>query len=108
MNKWGKTFAPMALMVLSCGFAAAQSSGQNSARQKAIADLKEVAYAGNVNAQVQLGVIYLTGVYQVAVEAIVPMNGASGRGVGVFAQLDLYLDDLLPNSLGKPIFVGSR
>ena len=61
MNKFGKTFAPMALMVLSCGFAAAQSSGQNSPRQKAIADLKEVAYAGNVNAQVQLGVIYLTG-----------------------------------------------
>lgn len=39
----------------------AQSSGQTSSRQKAIADLKEVANAGNVNAQVQLGVIYLTG-----------------------------------------------
>ena len=30
-------------------------------KKRAIADLKEVAYAGNVNAQVQLGVIYLTG-----------------------------------------------
>src|SRR5579863_8487504 len=38
----------------------AQSSDQ-VARKKAIADLREIAYAGNVNAQVQLGVIYLTG-----------------------------------------------
>jgi TPR repeat protein len=39
----------------------AQSSAQTSPRQKAIEDLKEIAYAGNVAAQVQLGVIYLTG-----------------------------------------------
>jgi hypothetical protein len=44
----------------------------------------------------------------VAVEAIVPLNGASGHGVGAIAQLDLYLDDLLPDSLGKPIFLGGR
>ena len=41
--------------------ARAQSSERASARQKAIADLKEVAYAGDVNAQVHLGMIYLTG-----------------------------------------------
>jgi len=40
---------------------AAQSSGQATAKQKAVQDLKEIAYAGDVNAQVQLGVIYLTG-----------------------------------------------
>jgi hypothetical protein len=57
---------------------------------------------------IQPGVVYLTSTYQVAVEAIVPLNGTSGHGVGVIAQLDLYLDDLLPDSLGKPIFVGSR
>ena len=43
------------------GLAMAQSSDQASAKKRAIADLKEIAYAGNVNAQVQLGVIYLTG-----------------------------------------------
>jgi hypothetical protein len=53
---------------------------------------------------IQPGVVYLTSTYQVAVEAILPINSASGHGVGVVAQLDLYLDDLLPNSLGKPIF----
>jgi hypothetical protein len=57
---------------------------------------------------IQPGVVYLTSTYQVAVEAIVPLNGASGHGVGAIAQLDLYLDDLLPDSLGKPIFLGGR
>ncbi|MGO9757682.1 MAG: hypothetical protein ACLPNY_13845, partial [Roseiarcus sp.] len=61
-----------------------------------------------ITGTIQPGVIYLTSTYQVAVEAIVPMNGASGHGVGVIAQLDLYLDDLLPDTLGKPIFLGSR
>ena len=34
---------------------------KQSAKKREIADLKEVAYAGDVNAQVHLGVIYLTG-----------------------------------------------
>src|ERR1700690_408289 len=48
-------------VLLPGGLALAQSSGQASARQRAIADLKQIAYAGDINAQVQLGVIYLTG-----------------------------------------------
>ena len=50
-----------ALLLFPCGFARAQSPGQAEARKKSIEDLKEIAYAGNVAAQVQLGVIYLTG-----------------------------------------------
>jgi TPR repeat protein len=50
-----------ALLLFASRPAPAQSSTQASARQKQIADLKEIAYAGNVPAQVQLGVIYLTG-----------------------------------------------
>ncbi len=42
-------------------FCRLESSTQGSAKQRAIADLKQNAYAGNVNAQLQLGVIYLTG-----------------------------------------------
>ncbi len=52
----------------------------------------------------QPGAVYLTDKWQFALEAIVPMNSASGRGTGVVGELDLYLDDLLPNTLGKPIF----
>jgi hypothetical protein len=54
----------------------------------------------------QPGAVYITDKWQFALEAIVPLNSASGRGVGVVGQLDLYLDDLLPDTLGKPIFTG--
>ena len=49
------------------------------------------------------GVIWVGNYFQVGVEAIVPINRASGTGVGVMAQLHLYLDDIFPNSLGKPL-----
>jgi TPR repeat protein len=58
--KMGAIALATALLLLPCKLARAQSSDQ-IAKKKAIADLKEIAYAGNVNAQVQLGVIYLTG-----------------------------------------------
>src|SRR5689334_18239525 len=50
------------------------------------------------------GVIYVADKYQIGVEAIIPVNRASGDGVGVIGQLHLYLDDIFPNSLGKPLF----
>jgi hypothetical protein len=50
------------------------------------------------------GVIYLGRDYQVALEALIPANRAAGTNVGVVAQLHLFLDDILPHSLGKPIF----
>ena len=50
------------------------------------------------------GVIYVGDKYQLAVEAIIPVNRASGDDVGVMGQLHLYLDDIFPNSLGKPLF----
>jgi hypothetical protein len=53
---------------------------------------------------IQPGAVYITGTYQVAVEAVIPLNGASGHGVGVIASLDLYLDDILPDTIGKPLF----
>lgn len=53
---------------------------------------------------IQPGFVYLAAKYQVAVEAILPLNRASGHGIGGIASIDLYLDDLLPNSLGKPLF----
>jgi hypothetical protein len=50
------------------------------------------------------GVIWIGKYFQVGLEAIIPVNRASGTGVGVLAQLHFYLDDLFPNSLGKPLF----
>jgi hypothetical protein len=55
---------------------------------------------------VQPGVIYMADTWQLAVEALIPINKASGRHVGVVAELHFYLDDIFPNTLGKPIFSG--
>jgi hypothetical protein len=50
------------------------------------------------------GVIWVGNYFQVALEAIVPINRASGSGVGAMAQLHLYLDDIFPTSIGQPLF----
>jgi hypothetical protein len=34
---------------------------------------------------------------------IIPTNSASGHGIGGVVQLHFYLDDLFPNTIGKPI-----
>ena len=53
---------------------------------------------------IQPGVVYMAGTWQVAIEAIVPVNSASGRGTGVVGELHFFLDDIYPDSIGKPIF----
>jgi hypothetical protein len=50
------------------------------------------------------GVIWVGNYFQVALEAIVPVNRASGSGIGAIAQLHLYLDDIFPTTIGRPIF----
>jgi hypothetical protein len=41
--------------------------------------------------------------WQLAAEAILPMNREAGRGVGARIQLLLFLDDLVPMLFGKPL-----
>jgi hypothetical protein len=53
------------------------------------------------------GILWVGDYFQVGVEAIIPINRASGDGVGVIAQLHLYLDDIFPTSIGQPLFGGS-
>ena len=50
------------------------------------------------------GVIWVGNTFQVAVEALIPINRQSGSNVGVIAQLHLFLDDIDPRGIGKPIF----
>jgi hypothetical protein len=49
------------------------------------------------------GVNYTAQNYAFSVEALIPGNKQTGSHLGVVAQFHLYFDDLLPNSLGKPI-----
>ena len=50
------------------------------------------------------GVYYIAHDYQLGIYAAFPINQASGKHPGIFANVDFYLDDLFPNTLGKPIF----
>ena len=50
------------------------------------------------------GVIWVGDYFQVALEAVVPINRASGTGVGGLVQLHFYLDDIFPKSIGAPLF----
>jgi hypothetical protein len=53
------------------------------------------------------GVIYIGSTYQIGIEAVIPVNSASGTGVGFLAQLHLYLDDMFPSTFGQPLIGGS-
>ena len=54
------------------------------------------------------GVFYEGDKYQIGLEAILPINEASGKHPGVIAQLHFFLDDIFPNSIGRPIFAGAK
>jgi hypothetical protein len=49
------------------------------------------------------GLAYVANTWQVAAEAIVPLNSEGGHGIGVRAQLLLFLDDLIPSVFGRPL-----
>jgi hypothetical protein len=49
------------------------------------------------------GVSYVAKTYQVAAEAIMPLNHEAGQGVGFRMQLLFFLDDLAPSVFGKPL-----
>jgi hypothetical protein len=60
--------------------------------------------ASGTTGTVNPGLIWSGRYAQLAVEAQIPINNRSGRGVGWIAQLHFYLDDMFPTTLGKPIF----
>jgi hypothetical protein len=49
------------------------------------------------------GFAYVAVTWQIAAEAILPLNRAGGTGPGFRAQLLLFLDDLMPSVFGKPL-----
>ena len=49
------------------------------------------------------GISYVAITWQVAAEAIVPLDGGAGSHVGGRIQLLMFLDDLLPAVFGKPL-----
>ena len=58
---------------------------------------------GVTTGTVQPGVIWAGQTFQVGAEMIIPTNSLSGHGIGAVFQFHMYLDDLFPNSIGRPI-----
>ena len=60
--------------------------------------------SGHTTGSINPGVIWLNRWGQFGVEAVIPVNHASGTGVRVLLQAHLHLDDVLPHTLGRPLF----
>jgi hypothetical protein len=50
------------------------------------------------------GVSFAGNGWEFGIEAQIPMTNATGKGVGIIAQMHLALDFLFPDTIGKPIF----
>jgi hypothetical protein len=49
------------------------------------------------------GAVWTGRYYSISAELLWPLNGAAGHSIGAIGQFHLYFDDLMPNTLGKPI-----
>jgi hypothetical protein len=49
------------------------------------------------------GVLWAGQHLQLGLEAVIPVNRRSGNSVGVLAQLHFFLDDLFPQTIGRPL-----
>ncbi|MGZ5956702.1 MAG: hypothetical protein ACXWKT_20770 [Caulobacteraceae bacterium] len=63
-----------------------------------------VSPGGVITGTISPGLIWAGRHWQLGAEALIPVNAASGHGVGGIVQLHLYLDDILPHSLGRPLW----
>ena len=72
--------------------------------------LVEFAYTspdhGTPTGTIAPGLLYESDTWQLGAAALIPANTATRQkqGTGFIVQVHFFLDDLLPNSLGKPLF----
>jgi hypothetical protein len=59
---------------------------------------------GRTTGTINPGVLYDNAYFQIGAEAIIPINGASGHGVGAVIQIQIFLDDIFPKAFGHPLF----
>jgi hypothetical protein len=59
---------------------------------------------GQTIGTIQPGIIWAGQTVQIGAEAIIPGSRITGHGYGGVVQLHLYLDDIFPNSIGRPLF----
>ena len=61
-------------------------------------------FAGKTTGTVNPGIIWVGKYFQLGLEAVVPVNERTGKNVGIRGQIHFFLDDLFPNTLGRPLF----
>jgi hypothetical protein len=59
---------------------------------------------GQTTGTVNPGIIWFGKYLQLGLEAQIPINQRTGNHVGVLFQMHFFIDDLFPQSLGRPIF----
>lgn len=62
------------------------------------------SYGARTNITVAPGAVYAGQGWEAGVEALIPATRATGRGVGVIAQLHVSLDYFFSETIGKPLF----
>lgn len=72
-----------------------------------LVEFSYAAPAGNATSGVVApGIFYEAATWQLGAEAVIPANAAArqSEGTGFVVQFHLFLDDIFPNSIGKPLF----
>ena len=72
--------------------------------QRPLDRVDQRSWTGTINP----GILWPGKYMQFGLEAVIPLNRASGHGVGVLAQLHFFLDDLFPQTLGRPLLAAGR
>jgi len=67
-------------------------------------DTPENRGGGVTTGTINPGILCETKYFQIGVEAIIPVNSATGSQVGAIVQLQIYIDDLWPKLFGHPVF----
>jgi len=61
--------------------------------------------SGDTTGFVNPGIIWIGKQFQLGAEAQIPINNRTGDDVGILLQVHLYVDDMSPETLGRPLFV---
>jgi len=60
--------------------------------------------AGKTVGTANPGIIWSGKYFEVGVEAVMPINERTGKNVGIRGQMQFFLDEIFPTTIGRPIF----
>jgi hypothetical protein len=63
---------------------------------------------GPTTGTINPGVLYETQYFQLGAEAVIPANRATGSRVGMVVNVQIFLDDIFPQTFGHPLFGGKE